>query len=141
MPLVSRCCRVTSTVVTGRGVSHVGYQTAEAMVVRKGFSVEQLRECLEEYADLNVVQVRLARVLRDSALCLELAVVASFMLPHPTLSPCHAVVIAELSFFSPGYFSLPAPCPQLSTGISSSQVTPFCVYWTHNLPYPQLGTA
>lgn len=44
--------------VTGRGVSRVGYQTAEAMVVRKGFSVEQLRECLEEYADLSVVQVR-----------------------------------------------------------------------------------
>lgn len=43
--------------VTGRGVSRVGYQTAEAMVVRKGFSVEQLRECLEEYADLSVVQV------------------------------------------------------------------------------------
>lgn len=36
----------------------MGYQTAEAMVVRKGFSVEQLRECLEEYADLSVVQVR-----------------------------------------------------------------------------------
>ena len=36
----------------------MGYQTAEAMVVRKGFSVEQLRECLEEYADLNVVEVR-----------------------------------------------------------------------------------
>lgn len=36
----------------------MGYQTAEAMVVRKGFSVEQLRECLAEYADLNVVEVR-----------------------------------------------------------------------------------
>jgi len=45
------------TPVTGRGVTRVGYQTAEAMVVRKGFSVEQLRECLEEYADLSVVQV------------------------------------------------------------------------------------
>lgn len=43
---------------TGRGVSRVGYQTAEAMIVRKGFSVEQLRECLDEYGDLNVLQVR-----------------------------------------------------------------------------------
>lgn len=35
----------------------MGYQTAEAMVVRKGFSVEQLRACLDEYADLSVLQV------------------------------------------------------------------------------------
>lgn len=41
----------------------MGYQTAEAMVVRKGYSVEQLRECLEEYADLSVVQVRRALAL------------------------------------------------------------------------------
>lgn len=51
-------CFAGARAVTGRGVSRVGYQTAEAMVVRKGFSVEQLRECLEEYADLNVVEVR-----------------------------------------------------------------------------------
>ena len=28
------------------------------MVVRKGFSVEQLSDCLDEYANLNVLQVR-----------------------------------------------------------------------------------
>ncbi|CAN0065837.1 unnamed protein product, partial [Ectocarpus sp. 8 AP-2014] len=55
--MMSRIYTIIRDYVTGRGVSHVGYQTAEAMVVRKGFSVEQLRECLEEYADLNVVQV------------------------------------------------------------------------------------
>lgn len=44
-------------IATGRGVSRVGYKTAEAMVVRKGFSVEQLGACLDEYADLNVLQV------------------------------------------------------------------------------------
>lgn len=27
------------------------------MVIRKGFSVEQFKACLEEYADLNVLQV------------------------------------------------------------------------------------
>ncbi|CAM9138721.1 unnamed protein product [Ectocarpus sp. 12 AP-2014] len=54
--MMSRIYTIIRDYVTGRGVSHVGYQTAEAMVVRKGFSVEQLRECLEEYADLNVVQ-------------------------------------------------------------------------------------
>lgn len=58
-PCVPSSCSYVSAsgAVTGRGVSRVGYQTAEAMVVRKGFSVEQLRECLEEYADLSVVQV------------------------------------------------------------------------------------
>ena len=35
----------------------MGFQTAEAMVVRKGFSVEQLGQCLEEYASLNVLEV------------------------------------------------------------------------------------
>ncbi|CAN0596378.1 unnamed protein product, partial [Laminaria digitata] len=44
-------------VVAGRGTDRVGYQTAEAMVVRKGFSVEQLGKCLDEYASLNVLQV------------------------------------------------------------------------------------
>lgn len=42
----------------------VGYQTAEAMVVRKGYSVEQLRECLDEYTDLDVLQVWAIGVVR-----------------------------------------------------------------------------
>lgn len=42
----------------------MGYQTAEAMVVRKGYSVEQLRECLDEYTDLDVLQVRAVGVVR-----------------------------------------------------------------------------
>lgn len=67
--------------VTGRGVSRVGYQTAEAMVVRKGFSVEQLRECLEEYADLSVVQVRRRYLRRALFVHLDLALVG-VLRPH-----------------------------------------------------------
>ncbi|CAN0344498.1 unnamed protein product [Pylaiella littoralis] len=54
--ITSKIYTIIRDYVTGRGVSRVGYQTAEAMVVRKGFSVEQLKECLEEYSDLSVVQ-------------------------------------------------------------------------------------
>lgn len=49
-------------VATGRGVSRVGYQTAEAMVVRAGYSVEQLGTCLDEYSDLNVLEVPMRRL-------------------------------------------------------------------------------
>ena len=40
-----------------RGASAVNYNDVEAMVVMKGFSNKQLRECILEYQDLGVLNV------------------------------------------------------------------------------------
>lgn len=83
--------------VTGRGVSRVGYQTAEAMVVRKGFSVEQLRECLEEYADLSVVQVRHVDFWVDVDADVDVDVHVLFMF-FPWFRPCRCLLFVCCSY-------------------------------------------
>ena len=40
-----------------RGAAAVEYKACEAMVLRKGYTVEQLNSCLEEYESLNILQV------------------------------------------------------------------------------------
>lgn len=59
--MTSKIYSVIRDYVEGRGTTRVGYQTAEAMVVRKGFSVEQLGQCLDEYSSLNILHVNADR--------------------------------------------------------------------------------
>ena len=44
-----------------RGSTEVEYKAIEAMVLRKGFNIEQLNTCLEEYESLNILQVNEGR--------------------------------------------------------------------------------
>ncbi|GMH54888.1 hypothetical protein TL16_g01775 [Triparma laevis f. inornata] len=44
-----------------RGSTEVEYKAIEAMVLRKGFNIEQLNTCLEEYESLNILQLNEGR--------------------------------------------------------------------------------
>ncbi|CAM9334782.1 unnamed protein product [Choristocarpus tenellus] len=63
--VTSRIYNIIRDYAEGRDTSRVGFKTAEAMVVRKGFSMEQLQNCLDEYTDLNVLQVNADRTQID----------------------------------------------------------------------------
>ena len=55
--IMSRIYGVIRDVSRSTGLSRVEVKTCEAMILRKGFTLEQLQRCLDEYQKLNVVQV------------------------------------------------------------------------------------
>lgn len=72
----------------------MGYQTAEAMVVRKGFSVEQLRACLDEYSNLDILMVwysttpSSAAALKKRSICLDSWFVVCLLAWRPYVRYC-----------------------------------------------------
>jgi DNA replication licensing factor MCM7 len=59
--VVSRVFNIIRDYASITGSSEVELKLCEAMVLRKGFTVQQLQTCLEEYEALQVIQVNRAR--------------------------------------------------------------------------------
>ena len=53
---MSTIFRVMRDYVEQRGVTQLSFNQAEAMIVNRGYSVEQLNDVLEEYENLNVIR-------------------------------------------------------------------------------------
>ncbi|KAG7355083.1 minichromosome maintenance complex protein [Nitzschia inconspicua] len=59
--VMSRVFNIIRDYATTSNASHVEMRLAEAMVIRKGFTAQQLQACLEEYEALEVIQVNQSR--------------------------------------------------------------------------------
>lgn len=59
--VMSRVFNIIRDYATTSNASHVEMRLAEAMVIRKGFTTQQLQACLEEYEALEVIQVNQSR--------------------------------------------------------------------------------
>lgn len=58
---LSRIYGIIRDHAAGRGLDRVDYNATEAMVLARGFSAEQLAQCLQEYSNLGVLQLSAAR--------------------------------------------------------------------------------
>jgi DNA replication licensing factor MCM7 len=59
--VMSRVFNIMRDYATTSNASYVEMRLAEAMVIRKGFTAQQLQACLEEYEALEVIQVNQSR--------------------------------------------------------------------------------
>lgn len=59
--VMSKIFHIIRDYATTSGSTSIELKLAEAMVLRKGFTVQQLQSCLEEYEALEIIQVNSAR--------------------------------------------------------------------------------
>jgi DNA replication licensing factor MCM7 len=59
--VVSRVYHILRDYAAASGSNQLELSTCEAMVIRKGFTVQQMNTCLEEYEALDLLQVNRAR--------------------------------------------------------------------------------